>query len=270
MMTSAPQRLAPAAPSRFAFLGESRAAIDLARMWLPLAASECTKQPPKQDRFIMVVPGFGADDRSTLPLRRFLKNRGYRAEGWGLGRNLAGAELPHTLDDLDPRWDVEPREPYNGEGGVPYLCDRLIERVRERYAEVQTPITLIGWSLGGYLAREAARDLPHIVDQVVTMGSPIVGGPKYTTAARFFKARKQDLDWIEAEIAKRESRPIEQPITAIYSKTDGVVGWTAAQDYYSKNVRHIEVRGSHIGLGFNPTVWGHVLDALGERYKQAA
>ncbi|MEO0574441.1 MAG: hypothetical protein AAF004_03185 [Pseudomonadota bacterium] len=249
-------------PKRWAVLGESRAAIDVARMWLPLAASECAKQDVRQDRFIIVVPGFAAGDASTKPLRRYLQNNGYRAEGWGLGRNLAGADLNASLEDLTDRWDPEPQVEYNGEAGVPYLCDRLTERVQARYDDVQVPITLVGWSLGGYLAREAARDLPDIVDQVITMGSPIIGGPKYTTAAKFFTARNQDLDWIEREIEKREVRPIQQPITAIYSKSDGVVGWAAAQDYFSKDVQHIEVSGAHIGLGFNPTVWRHVMAAL--------
>lgn len=263
-MTSSQEKPALAPPGRWAFLGESRAAFDVARMWLPLATSECRKQQVVQDRLIIVCPGFAAGDASTKPLRRFLQNSGYRVEGWGLGRNLAGTDKQATLDDLTERWDPEPPGEYHGEAGVPYLCDRLTERVQSRFDVEQVPVTLIGWSLGGYLAREAARDLPDIVDQVITMGSPIVGGPKYTSAARFFESRRQDLDWIEREIAKRESRPIEQPITAIYSKSDGVVGWSAAQDYVSKNVNHIEVSGAHLGLGFNPTVWRLVLDALRE------
>lgn len=252
----------PKAPSRWALLGEGRSAIDIARMWGPLAASELRRQETRADRLLVVVPGFGASDASTAPLRRYLRNKGFCVEGWGLGKNLAGVNLPHTLADLAPTWDVEQRSPYNGEASVPYLCDQLTRRIRKRYAEEKTPITLIGWSLGGYLAREAARDLPEVVDQVITMGSPTIGGPKYTSVAQFFKSKQMDMDWIEAEIGKRESRPIQQPITLIYSKSDGVVGWTAAQDHYSQNVEHIEVSGSHLGLGFNPTVWRHVLTAL--------
>jgi len=91
---------------------------------------------------------------------------------------------------------------------VPYLCDHLADRVRERHEAGGEPIALIGWSLGGYLARKAARDLPHIVDRVITFGSPVVGGPKCTAAARLFRRYGMDLDWIEAEIAKRERVPI--------------------------------------------------------------
>ena len=94
------------------------------------------------------------------------------------------------------------------------------------------------------------------------MGSPTIGGPKYTAAASFFRIRGMDLDWIEAEIAGRERQPITQPITAIVSKSDGVVSWQAAWDHHSPNVQHIEVRAAHLGMGFNPTIWGHVTEAL--------
>lgn len=263
------QRQPPVPPSRWALLGEARTALDLTRMWLPLAGAYL--QPPVAARpfHVIVVPGFGAGDRSTLPLRRYLNRRGFPAEGWGLGTNRAGVDLPHTLADLSERWDVSAREDYNGEASVPYLCDRLTDRVTHRFRALQRPIALVGWSLGGYLARETARDLPEIVSQVVTMGSPTIGGPKYTAAAGFFRQRAMDLDWIESEIEKRESRPIRQPITAIYSKSDAVVGWRATQDHYSANVRHIEIDAAHLGMGFNPTIWSVVTDALERQHTPA-
>ena len=115
---------------------------------------------------------------------------------------------------------------------------------------------------GGYLAREAARDLPDKVDRVITLGSPIIGGPKYTAAAPFFMKRGLDLDWIEQEVLRRESRPIQQPVTAIYSKSDAIVSWHATVDHHNENVEHIEVDAAHVGLAFNPTVWAHIIDAL--------
>ena len=249
-------------PRRASMLLEARSAIDMARMVGPLVRAQLRRTTSRDDLHVIVVPGFGTDDYSTAPLRHYLKQRGFSVEGWGLGRNLAGGNMPHTLEDLSPRWEVEPKSEYRGEGGVPYLCDRLTDRIQERHAEIGKPLALIGWSLGGYLAREAARDLPDVVDRVITMGSPIVGGPKYTAAARFFLERDMDLDWIEDEIRKRESNPIRQPITAIYSKSDAVVHWGAAVDQFSENVRHVEVNAAHLGLGFNPTVWRHVVDAL--------
>lgn len=261
-MTDASPTLAP--PRPLAMLRETRTALDLARMIPPLLSASLRPAPASAvvRPAVMVIPGFGSDDRYTAPLRHYLNRRGFPAEGWGLGRNLAGVDLPHSLDELSAGWRVSPKPDYRGEASVPYLCDRLAERVRRRAREVGRPLALVGWSLGGYLAREVARDLPDEVDRVITLGSPTVGGPKYTAAAGFFRKRGMDLDWIEAEIHRREERPIRQPITAVYSKSDSVVSWPAAIDRYSENVTHVEVDAAHLGMGFNPTVWGHVIAAL--------
>ena len=37
---------------------------------------------------VVVLPGFMADDASTVALREFLSRCGYEVEGWGFGRNL--------------------------------------------------------------------------------------------------------------------------------------------------------------------------------------
>ena len=251
-----------ASPPRSMLLLESRAAIDVVRMTVPLLRSSLRPQGSRTASKIIAVPGFGADDRYTKPLRHYLKGQGFEAEGWGMGKNLAGLDLPHSLDDLSDSWNMAPREDYRGEAAVPYLCDLFAARVRQRHSELGVPITLVGWSLGGYLAREVARDLPDIVERVITLGSPVVGGPKYTATGKLFARRGLDLDWIEEEIAKREERPIQQPITAIYSKSDGIVAWEAAVDRYSDNVKHIEVNAAHLGLVFNPTVWRHVAAAI--------
>ena len=252
----------PGTHRRPPFIFESRAATDFARMLLPLAGATVWPRRRRSAAPIMVVPGFGADDGSTLFLRHFLRQLGYRAEGWGMGRNLAGVDLRHEARDISDGWQIPDTPDYRGEGGVALLCDRLTETVGRRVEKLGQPMTLIGWSLGGYLAREVARDLPDAVDHVITMGSPVVGGPKYTAAADYFLKRGLDLDWIEREIEKRERNPITQPITAIYSKSDAVVSWPAAIDRFSANVRHIEIDASHLGMGFNPEVWRSIEEAL--------
>lgn len=231
-------------------------------MWLPLLSATLQPRRELEASPILVAPGFGADDRSTLPLRQYLKGHGFRVEGWGLGRNLAGIDLPHELGDIPAKWELSEKPDYRGEAAVALLCERLIERVETRAHELEEPITLTGWSLGGYLAREAARELPDLVDRVITLGSPVVGGPKYTAAAAVFRQRGQDLDWIEQEIEKRETKPIRQPITAIYSRSDAIVSWPAAIDHFSDDVEHIEVSGTHLGMGFNPIVWRLVKEVL--------
>ena len=55
------------------------------------------------------------------------------------------------------------------------------------------------------------------------------------------------------------------PITAIVSRSDGVVGWGAAQDHFSPNVRHVEIDASHLGMGFNPAIWREIIAVLGSQ-----
>ena len=125
------------------------------------------------------------------------------------------------------------------------------------------PVTLIGWSLGGVIAREAARHFESRVREVITLGSPIIGGPKYTAVAgRFANAGGIDLDAFEKEVHERNSRGIGQPVTSIYSKLDGVVDWRASIDSYNRQARNIEVRSSHFGIGGNARVWRLIADIL--------
>ncbi|MEM8769581.1 MAG: alpha/beta hydrolase, partial [Pseudomonadota bacterium] len=60
----------------------------------------------------------------------------------------------------------------------------------------------------------------------------------------------------------RQRRPITTPITALYSKTDGVVAWQACVDDLNPQVIHKVVGGSHMGLGFNAAVYRLTARAL--------
>jgi len=245
-------------------VGELRAGWDIGKMVVHTVKRSLSSLQEDKGRQIILLPGFASDDRYLKPLRSYLQQLGYSTEGWGLGWNRAGTQYDAKIEDLGPTWDVDISHEDCGEASVPYLCDLATARIRTRAEELGKPVTLIGWSLGGYVAREVARDLPELVDQVITMGAPIVGGPKYTTAAPFFSKRGMNLDWIEEEIEKREARPITQPITSIYSKTDGVVGWKAAVDLRSPNVENIQVNAAHLGMGFNQKIWKIIVSALEE------
>ncbi|MEM9529708.1 MAG: alpha/beta fold hydrolase [Pseudomonadota bacterium] len=252
-------------PAAAAILGEIRAPFESALMLPLLARAHLFPRKARKRQPVMVIPGFGVGDEATAPLRYFLARQGHETRGWELGRNLAGADIKHQLSDLSDRWEFEPREDYRGEAGVPILSDRLAESVLAWSRSLESPVTLIGWSLGGSLAREVARDFPEHVRQVITLGSPVLGGPKYTTTARFFRERGLDLDWIEREIDKRQERPLKVPVTAIYSPNDGIVSATAARDDRETAVNYIKVSASHIGMPFNPRVWRRIqatLDAI--------
>lgn len=193
------------------------------------------RSPRGAGETVIVFPGFSTGDRSTIPLRGFLNAIGYRAEGWGMGVN---------------RGDVEA------------LMPRVAELIAARSADVGGPVHLIGWSLGGVLAREAARELPEQVRSVITMGTPVVGGPRYTAAARLYSAQGFDFDHIERRIAEREQTRITVPVTSIYSKADGIVAWRAAIDPTDNPVEHVEVRDGHLGMGFSTGVFKLIAERL--------
>ena len=187
---------------------------------------------------VLVFPGFSAGDLSTFVIRRSLQNAGYRVHRWKLGVNR---------------------------GNVPDLIPKVVSRTEALYQGYGEPVSLVGWSLGGVLAREVARERPDMVRGVVTLGSPVIGGPKYTRAARFYESvLGEDLDAIEQAVEERNQIPISVPLTAIYSKRDAVVKWEACIDRYNAQCEHIEVDASHLSLGFDPRVLQLVLRALEE------
>lgn len=222
------------APSGWGMLFEPSGFFELPR--LAWRWPELTRRHPGDGSRVLVLPGFGADDRSTWPLRVFLSRLGYDARGWGFGRN----------DD-----------------DVPQLVERVGAAVERLVGPRRERLCLVGWSLGGYIAREVARDLPERVRRVVTLGSPVIGGPKYTTTARVLAGRGYDLDEIEAAVETRKRVPLRVPVTAIYSRRDGVVAWRACVDPENgAPIEHVEVRATHIGLGFSPEVYALVAERL--------
>jgi alpha/beta superfamily hydrolase len=222
-------------PSRAAALGDPIGAAFEPGL-LALNGPRLALQPRGDGRAVYVLPGFGASDTSTLPIRGYLRALGYDARGWNLGRNT---------------------------GEVGRYAASMIERVERRVARSGRPVPLVGWSLGGVVAREVARERPDLVEQVITFGSPVVGGPRYTRVGAAIEARGFDLEEIDAVIAERETRPITVPITAIHTKRDGVVSWRACVDRRSPNVQNIEVRTTHFGLGIHHEVFAIVARALG-------
>ena len=221
-------------PSRWALLREGRVVLER----LQLAASSrrlAAESPRGAGETVMVVPGFATDDGWTVRLRRFLGAIGHNAVGWGLGRNR---------------------------GNVPKLIPAVIRRAEEVASGRGSPVRLIGWSLGGYLVREAARERPELVERVVTLGAPVVGGPSYTASAPVYVHRGYDLEEIAATVLERERRPITVPVFALYSRSDGVVAWQACIDNFANRVEHHEVASTHLGMVVSPRVFRRVAELL--------
>ena len=225
-------------PRRLATVAELRAPLDWAT--LLFHAPQLRRAPRGDGRPVMLLPGYGTDESSMRPLGRYLAYLGYEMHEWGLGRNR---------------------------GHVDRYTRHIGERTREIHDQLDgTPVTLIGWSLGGVIARETARLFEPFVREVITLGTPIIGGPKYTVAAgRFAEQGKLDLDEFEKEVHARNSIGIKQPVTSIYSRLDGVVGWRASIDIYNAHARNIEVNSSHFGIGANGKVWRLIADILGSK-----
>ncbi len=225
-------------PTLLARLLEARAPFEWSA--LPLGWPRLRRAPLGDGRPVLLVPGFGAGSLSMRPLRSYLSWLGYDARDWEGDRNTGDFEAD-------------------------------IVRVGEQCARLSRAlgglgITVIGWSLGGVAAREAARLYPDTVREVITLGTPIVGGPRYTSIGPIFAAaRGMDLKQFEQEVHARNSLGFRQPVTSIYSRTDGVVGWRASIDSYNPQARNVEVSGSHLGLGVNPQVWLEIAETLSRR-----
>ena len=59
--------------------------------------------------------------------------------------------------------------------------------------------------------------------------------------------------WIKRAVTSaRPARSV--PVTSIYSRRDGIVGWRASIDRYTPEVDNVEVSTTHFGLGFSPAV----------------
>lgn len=217
-------------------LRELSTGLDVGRLLLALPGFE--RRLPRGDGSpVLVVPPYLGTDALMTRLRRTLVRLGWTALPSGLGWNT---------------------------GDVPTLIDELAERVEGAAEHWEKPVRLVGWSLGGYLAREAARERPDDVDRVVTLASPVVGGPKYTTVAELVeRTQGVSADEIETTVAERErARPLRVPVTAVYSRRDGIVDWPACIDRVSGCTNHVEVGATHVGIVFHPGALEVVAEAL--------
>ena len=229
-----PQPADITAPGALLLALEGRAPWELAASIV--AAPWLRKLPMGDGHRVLVLPGLAANDLTTLPMRAFLKDRGYQPSPWDQGLNLG------------------PRE------GV---LDALRARVRELFNLDRRKISLVGWSLGGVYARELAKEMPAMIRCVITLGSPFAGPPQATNAWWLFErvSGHPEPD-AEMQAALRLAPPV--PTTSIYSRTDGIVAWQCSLNPPGPLAENIEVHASHIGLGLNPLAMVAIADRLAQ------
>ncbi len=198
-----------------------------------------TRAPRADGHAVMVFPGLSANDASTIPLRHYLQSLGYQPWGWEQGFNF---------------------------GPRPGVLDEAKSNLERTFKKTHRKVSLIGWSLGGVYARELAKELPHMVRSVITLGTPFAGSHKSTHAWRVYELASGRR--IETEVSSYDlpsAPPV--PTSSIYSRTDGVVAWQASIQAPSRSNRlteNIEVIASHIGLGLNPSAWWAIADRLAQ------
>ena len=152
---------------------------------------------------VLVIPGLATTDHSTQFIRSSLALRGHQPQRWRLGRNVGPSDETAAA---------------------------LSARLQELHRRDGKPVALVGWSLGGLYSHWLAREMPHLVHSVTTLGSP--------------------LGSIE-----RCPRALSVPTTSVYTRGDRVVPWQRSLlDTRFDRHENIEVRGTHLSLGVDPAV----------------
>lgn len=226
----APRPRPAAAPAWPLLLSEPlRAGVDGAASlasagWLALA-------PRGDGHPVLVLPGLFMTDAYTAPTRGFLRAMGYDARPWSGGRNLG-------------RWDA---------------LDQFVLADIERLAdETGKAVSLVGASMGGVYAREAARRVPGQVRCVVTMASPVTGPHRANYLWPWFEL----VSGQPAEAASAPPPPV--PSTSIYTRLDGMTAWAPCLQPESPRTENVEVASSHLGLAWHPGVLYVLADRLAQ------
>ncbi len=179
---------------------------------------------------VLLIPAFLTGDFVTASLRRFLNHCGYRSYGWGLGLNV---------------------------GPTRQRMDGLRDRLADMCGIEGGPVSLIGVSLGGLLARDLAYDRPQDVRRLITVASPTrlptasTIEPLLRLCARLYPPA---IDF------SRLATPLPVPSTAIFTKDDGVVAWESCRTEGEGCA--VEVGGPHLTICRNPDVLLAIADQL--------
>jgi alpha-beta hydrolase superfamily lysophospholipase len=222
----------PPVPALKHIFGEARILGDWVRG--RFAEQRLARALPGDGRPVIVVPGLFTSDRRTAKLRRTLKAAGYRTYGWGMGRNM-----PIKAD----------------------ILDRFGERVDAVLRREGAPVTLIGWSMGGLIARAYAHHAPHRVAEVITLGSPFSGDPRANRAWPLYELIADHKVDAPPLLFERAAKPPVRT-TAIWSARDGVIAAESAKGEPDERDQAIEIHCGHFAMATAPEALEAVLKVL--------
>ena len=231
---------------RFANWPSAAAPVSAATLAREMAAvaQVLLKPPPFPDdaargkgQPVIVIPGFLSPDVTTARLREFLARQEFVAYSWTCGLNVG--PMPRVIAELE--------------------C-----QVREVAQATGQPVFLVGVSLGGTIAREVAKSCQGPIARVITLVSPI-HLPVTTPLAPLAEAASLlwDMQQLDALTAIAEPPPV--PLTALFSRDDGVIDWRACVPREAEMVEAVEVSGPHMTVSSNPQVQRIVADRLARR-----
>jgi pimeloyl-ACP methyl ester carboxylesterase len=212
--------------------------LRILRDWLRARIKPTPRTLPKTGagQSVITIPGFMAGDFAMAQMRADLNAAGYRAYGWAGGMNR-GAR-PDTLDQL---------------GG----------RVQQVIAETGHAPVLIGWSLGGFYAREFAKYNPDKVAAVMTLGTPFSGSRKANHAWRVYRIfAGHSVE--NPPIAFHDDPKPPQPTFAFWSGRDGVIAPPCACGRDDERDQAIELTCGHMGMAYDRMTIDAIIAALAE------
>ena len=222
------------------------------KLWDPLALRELSallRDPVFRGRGvrhgdgrpILLIPGFLSGDWSLRVMHSWLQRIGYTSYLSGILFNVQHSE-------------------------------RMLAGLRHRLARIEaetgSPVSIVGHSRGGLLAKVLSQRRPQSVEQVITLGAPLADWNDLArvthhavgvvrTANELAYGRRLNP---EARFSRDLDLPPAVPTISIYTRADDVVNFRSC---LRPDIPSIPVWGSHNGLVINPEVYRLIGRLLG-------
>lgn len=189
--------------------------------------------PQGLGRPVILIPGFLAGDWTLRTPFTWLRRIGYRPQMAGVAFNVMYSEV---------------------------MLRPLLDALQQLQHRTGARVSIVGHSRGGVLAKVLSHRNPELVEQVITLGSPLndpfdihpltMAGVRAAHVYNVFRYGHPAS--VEMRFLRDLAAPPRVPTTSIYSRSDGVVNWRAC---LRRDINAIEVNGSHVGLALNPEVY---------------